>query len=109
MYELLASAAFGFVKGLYDKRGKRDRREQGHSLGFAGPVLEEVVFRGLLNGPVGLAGFIGAHKPRSAARAADVALGGLLYGSAYRRFGLLGSIAAHVAHNVAISLGRRAR
>jgi membrane protease YdiL (CAAX protease family) len=101
--ELLASAAFGFVKGLYDKRGAR-----AHS-SFAGAVVEETLFRGLLPPAAGLAGFVASHRPKTAARAADVALGGLLYGSAMKRFGLLGAMCAHVAHNVCIGLGRRAK
>lgn len=108
MYELLASAAFGFVKGLYDPQRGRSRQGREH-VSVAGPVLEEVLFRGALGGPVGLAGFVAAHKPKSVGRVADVALGGLLYGSAYRRFGLLGACAAHIAHNVCVSLGRGAR
>lgn len=102
MYELLASAAFGFVKGLYDN-------EPARHVGLASPVVEEVVFRGLMGPAAGLAGFVAAHKPKSVSRAADVALGGLLYGSAYRRFGLLGACAAHVAHNVCVNLGRSAK
>lgn len=102
MYELLASAAFGFVKGLYS------RPSRAH-VSFAGPIIEEVLFRGLMSPGAGLAGFVASHKPKTAIRAADVAFGGLLYGSAYRRFGLLGACAAHIAHNVSISLGRSAR
>lgn len=102
VYELLASAAFGFVKGLYDDTPARH-------VGLAGPVVEEVIFRGMM-GPIGgLAGFVASHKPKSVSRAADVALGGLLYGSAYKHFGILGAIGAHLAHNVAVNLGRRAK
>lgn len=101
--ELLVSAAFGFVKGLYDKRGART-----HS-SFAGAVVEEALFRGLLPPAAGLAGFVASHRPKTATRAADVMLGGLLYGSAMKRFGLWGAVGAHLAHNVAIGFGRRVR
>lgn len=102
MYELLASAAFGFVKGLYDDAPSRH-------VGLAGPVVEEVIFRGLMGPTSGLAGFVASHKPKSVERAADVAVGGLLYGSAYSRFGLLGAIGAHLAHNLCVNLGRSTR
>lgn len=102
MFELVASAAFGFVKGLYDRGPRRHTS-------FAGPVIEEVIFRGAMSPGAGLAGFVAAHRPKSVARAADVAVGGLLYTSAYKRFGLLGSIGAHLCHNLCVGLGRAAR
>jgi hypothetical protein len=38
-------------------------------------------------------------------RFADVFLGGLLYEDAYRSYGVLGAIAAHVTHNLAVQFG----
>lgn len=99
--ELALSAAFGFVKGLYG-----NRRAKLHS-SFAGAVVEEVLFRGLLPPAAGLAGFVASHRPKSAARVADLTAGAMLYGSAMRSGGLFGAIGAHALHNVAIAVGRR--
>lgn len=106
--ELAISAAFGFVKGL-NMRGRGRRSHSPAGAHFAGPIFEEVLFRGLLPPAAGLAGFVAVHRPKTLTRAADVALGGVLYASAYKRAGLFGAIAAHVAHNVAIDLGVAAR
>lgn len=100
--ELIAAGALGFVKGLYgDKKRPTKRRSS-----FAGALIEETLFRGVLPPAVGLAGFVASHQPRTVGRIADLAVGSLLYGSAMKRFGLLGAVGAHVAHNVALGVGK---
>ena len=101
--EIAIAGAFGLVKGLYGPK-----RAKLHS-SFAGAVVEEVLFRGLLRGPAGLAGFVASHRPRSVGRVADLAAGAALYGSAMKRGGLFGAICAHVAHNAFIGVGRSLR
>lgn len=98
--EIALAGAFGLVKGLYGPK-----RAKLHS-SFAGAVVEEVLFRGLLRGPAGLAGFIASHQPRSVGRVADLAAGSLLYASAARRGGLFGAVCAHALHNACIAVGR---
>lgn len=121
MLEILASAAFGYLKGRAVRQPRHRRSRSGGRPGFdagthvVAPVVEEVIYR---KGLAGLSpGFsaaafavdhlIGQRVGNPVLRAADVFAGGLLYSSAYRRFGLFGAIAAHCMHNVACTLGRR--
>lgn len=123
----LASAAFGFVKGWSTPGASpgddRFRAEQD----FYGPVREELIYRAaplwaFPNLPFGTTAVTFAaehiisdsrHGPMGArdvvARFGDVMLGGILYESAMRSSGVLGAIAAHIAHNVAVGFGARAR
>ncbi len=126
----IASLALGFAKGLTAKRN-----EEPFSLeqNFVGPVKEEFVYRGAPlwlkpNLPFGSTAVIFAadhirgdylenvrHNlpPPSAseiaARFGDVLLGGLLYESSFRQFGILGAIASHVGHNLAVGWGAKVR
>src|SRR5574343_567925 len=78
-----------------------------------GELSEELVFRVGLEKGLGLFGF-GAAPVRIAqagifgalhpGNELDAALGGLVYGAAYDRYGLLGSTLTHVAHNLGVFL-----
>lgn len=124
MWPLLAGAAFGLVKGFTSKRALPFNAQ--HDLW--GPAREEVVYRAaplwlFPNLPFGSTAVTfaadhvlsdsrhstGMGATELLARFGDVLLGGAIYESAFRRFGLLGAIAAHAAHNVGVGLGSRAR
>ncbi len=123
---LLASAAFGFVKGLTSSQqsdGFQVERD------FVAPVKEELIYRGgplwlFPNLPFGATAVVFAADHvivemkadpemtpmELVARFGDVFLGGWLYESAMRGpFGILGAIASHLAHNNAVGLGMRLR
>jgi hypothetical protein len=120
---VLASAAYGFLKGLTQVGRERFHAEQD----LFGPAKEEFLYRGVPlwaapNLPYGSTAVTfaadhvmgelkrGSLQPNAAAaRFGDVLLGGALYETAFRQFGLLGAIGAHVAHNLAIGWGTRAR
>jgi hypothetical protein len=125
---LIASLALGFVKGLTEDKVSRFNPE----MDFIGPVKEELIYRGLPlwvkpNLPFGSTAAVFAidhiahdmtragregtmmQPLEIAARFGDVLLGGMLYESSFRSFGILGAIASHVSHNVACGLGSRAR
>lgn len=116
MNPILASALFGLTKGML--------REGPPSLPFGkvvvtGPVMEEVLYRAVpklagVPSTVSALGFAVDHvksegRSNDLARFADVFAGGLLYESAYKQFGLLGAIAAHASHNLALYLVKGAR
>ncbi len=123
MIPVLASAALGFIKGL----SQAGRESFNPKQDIFGPIKEEFVYRGLPlwampNLPYGSTAVTfaadhvlsdlknGTLSPHAAAaRFGDVLLGGTLYESAFRQFGLLGAVAAHVAHNSFIALGARVR
>lgn len=123
---VLASIAFGFIKGLTQSGREKFHAEQD----LYGPVKEEFLYRGAPlwaapNLPYGstAVSFAADHvfsevRQQGAApldarevagRFGDVLLGGLLYETAFRQFGIVGAAAAHVAHNVAVSWGTKAR
>lgn len=122
MNPLLLSAAFGLAKGLAEEPGKRSSRLDA-TTHLVAPVIEEVAFRvvpSFAGAPASLAAAaftadhvlreLPNHTPASLAwRFADTATGAYLYQAAFKRFGFLGAVAAHVAHNIAVSAGRRAR
>lgn len=126
MNPIFTSAAFGFLKG-YLMGGRRDPRIHPLHANLAGPLTEEALFRAI---PHHLSG--GKHSPASTAthfalmhmpqeissgasggrvamRFADVFAGGMLYEAAYRRFGFLGAVLAHAAHNAMCSVGSASR
>ncbi len=118
MNPILTSALFGLAKGLFGPKSDPGPGGLGY-VGFLGPALEEIVYRGVPHyvtrgrAPMGLSAFGFAadhvrseeHTPGSAlTRFADVFAGGLLYEQAFKRFGILGAIASHSAHNLAIGL-----
>ncbi len=127
---MLGALALGFVKGL---TGNREEEPFDLEQNFVGPVKEEFIYRGAPlwlkpNLPFGSTAVIFAadhirgdyvesmkHNlppptaPQVAARFGDVLLGGLLYESSFRQFGILGAIASHVGHNLAVSWGARVR
>ncbi len=121
MNPILISALFGFFKGLAHPGASRPGRHWLHT-GVLAPVVEETLFRaplGALPGaPYGLTAvpfalehlrqekLQGTHALK---RFADVTVGGLLYEHAFRKWGLLGAIAAHAVHNLAIDLGAKAK
>lgn len=122
---VLASAAFGLLKGFATPRG------QSSSFSFVadvwGPVREEATyraapFRAFGDVPHGstAAAFAADHlfsdmrqQPMTAAqlvgRFGDVLLGGYIYEKSYRAYGILGAVASHVIHNVAVTAGERLR
>lgn len=123
MVPLLAAVAYGFAKG-FSQRG----RESFHpEQDLFGPLKEELVYRGipfwtaskLPYGSTAVA-FAADHVASelngntlaangAVARFGDVLLGGLLYEVAFRQFGIFGAAASHVAHNLAIGVGSKAR
>lgn len=123
IFPVIASVAYGFIKGLSSSGRDTFNAEQD----LYGPVKEELVYRGAPlwaapNLPFGstavafaadhVASELKGHTLEAsavAARFGDVLLGGLLYETAFRRFGIVGAAAAHVAHNMAISWGTKAR
>lgn len=128
MREIVASAAFGFIKAFSEGLLVGEAQPIGgwmHSL--VGPAREEMMYRGPLylgfgSLPTGWTAVpfamehviqesaLGMHRSSASAfsRFADVFLGGVLYEKAFRRWGILGAIAAHAAHNVALNVGLHA-
>ena len=112
MNPLLASAAFGFFKGLALSGQTRTDADAWDLTGA--PLTEEAAFRaapGFAGVPPALSAvaFAGAHmrKGDTVGRFADVFLGGLLYGSAFKQWGFAGAVASHMAHNLAVHFGGR--
>jgi len=122
---VLASLAFGFIKGLTNP----NERQVNLEMDFFGPAKEEIVYRGLPfmafgTHAVPFGGTAAAfavdhilsdsrHTPMTGmeafARFGDVLLGGFLYETAARQSGILGAIASHCAHNFACGMGSRVR
>lgn len=123
LHGLIAGALVGPER---DRRGRRVKARGRAYAELGAPVVEETIYRALP-----LLGF-GSALPRgataawfaadhvasewsehdagsAAVRFGDVFLGGLLYESAFRRFGWLGAIGAHMAHNVMVRMGRNLR
>lgn len=120
MNPIFLSGLFGLAKGLVSHGRGLPSADRSHAQ-FRAPVVEEAVFRKLpfvLFGralPAGYtaAGFALAHVSdeqlngaSALTRFADVFAGGLLYENAFKQYGLLGAIAAHAAHNIAVGLGQ---
>lgn len=123
MWPVFAAVAFGFVKGF--SSGGREAFNLETDLW--GPAREEAVYRGPLwlfpKLPYGSTAVVFAadhvvsdmkhdgltDAGQIAARFGDVLLGGLAYESAMRRHGILAAIASHMAHNLAVAVGSRAR
>jgi membrane protease YdiL (CAAX protease family) len=116
MNPVVVSLAFGLCKGLVLARYHRsDKRFEAM---VTAPLIEEATYRGplaLMPGrfPRGMSAlsFALAHVEArapigfSAWRLAETFLGGLLYESALRRFGFLGAVIAHAAHNIGCDVG----
>lgn len=129
MKAIFLAGLSGFFKGaMY---GRPDVRSPGFGNLVTAAAREELTYRALpatvatalgKTTPRGLSAFIFAvdHLRDDAARGvshslggslgrfADVFLGGLLYEDAYRSHGLLGAVAAHAAHNLAVYAGTAA-
>mgnify|MGYP001584275833 CR=1 FL=1 len=128
MNPILISAFFGFLKGfLHNGELHSDARSR-WTVNFAGPVVEETVYRALPlyafgdrlpHGWTALAfaidhvsGEVERHHytpARTVGRFADVLFGGIMYERAFRQWGILGAIAAHCLHNMAVGVGNKAR
>ena len=105
--------AWGAVKSAVTGQHRHDYMDWDVGVG---ELSEELVFRvglekglgltGLAPAPVRLlqAGLFGAMHPGNEV---DAALGGLLYGAAYDKHGLLGSTLAHIAHNLGVFVAAR--
>lgn len=114
MLGFVASAfAYGAVKAAA-VGARRHEVADGWDFGL-NELSEELVFRVGLERGLGLAG-LGAVPVRLLQagifglmheNTADAALGGLLYGAAYDRHGLLGSTLTHVAHNLGVYLAAK--
>jgi len=111
---ILGCAAWGFTKAHV-----LGAHRTGHMLeGYAMPELvEELQFRGLAERvvapAVGLspgaarlaqAAYFGSMHPGNEL---DAAVGGFVYSMAFAKHGLLGSLGAHVAHNIGCWLGSK--
>jgi len=126
MNSILFSAFYGLLKGVaFAKHSVRDVSD--FQANVIGPLHEEAVYRVLPHVtmgralPRGFTAFIFAtdhliseyrHNAldgfQAVVRFADVFAGGLLYEAAFRRYGYLGAVLAHAAHNTACGLGRKA-
>jgi membrane protease YdiL (CAAX protease family) len=106
--------AWGAIKAVSTHARKHDVAA-GWDFGV-GELTEELVFRVGLERGLGLvglgaaparllqAGVFGAMHPGNEV---DAALGGLVYGAAYDRYGLLGSTLTHLMHNLGVYVGAR--
>ena len=117
MNPLVLSALHGLIAGVISG-GKPDKKRA--FTNFGAPIAEEALFRGLGSSlPFGVTStaFAAAHvlkekgysRGSDVVRFGDVLLGGLLYETAFKRFGIMGAIAAHTLHNVMAGLGQRLR
>lgn len=120
MNPIVLAGAFGFLKGILGGSPSRSRSLSSYvAAGLGASLIEETVYRALPNAlfgglPMGFtaAKFAADHiapgeLPRGqspVSRFVDVFAGGLLYESAFERGGLLGAVAAHCLHNVAVGL-----
>jgi len=132
MNPIVLAAFHGLAAGLLagpetDSKGRRlKRRPKRAYANFGAPVVEETIYRALPMAALGAGLPFGAtaawfaadhvvaeraeHTAGSAAiRFGDVLLGGLLYESAFRRFGFLGAVGAHALHNIMAGVGRGIR
>ena len=121
----ILSAMFGFLKGT-TKPGGPAWGPEGVQANVMAPLLEEAAYRAaphyLFGGfPMGVTatvfaadhvwaenGRYGLDGTHALMRFADVLLGGLLYESAFRRWGYLGAVASHAVHNVMCGVGSSA-
>jgi membrane protease YdiL (CAAX protease family) len=122
MNPVLASLAYGLVKGVMQRRA--DPRPFSLGAVILGPLREEAMYRagshyaGL---PGGFSAFAfaadhvfsdashdGLQTKHVVPRFADVFMGGLLYEQAYRRWGFFGAFAAHALHNLGVHFGSQA-
>ena len=119
----IASLALGFIKGLTSSSPSPFNAQQD----FLGPVKEELIYRGAPlwfrpSLPFGSTAAVFAvdhvvsdyrqhamTPTEVVARLGDTFLGGCLYETAFRQFGILGAIGAHCGHNWAVGLGSRVR
>jgi len=111
---IVLAGLHGILGGLVVAKGPQRRRSGYQS--FGAPVIEEVLFRGVpgalgVPGGVSTAAFAGAHavddpEHTDPVRLGDVVLGSLIYQAAFKQFGIVGAIGAHVAHNLAVGLGQ---
>lgn len=120
MNPFVLSALSGLLKGVMFE-APPDWRARGFGDVLESATKEELLYRGAL-------GFLGSKLPAGAGavifaadhvlnngeqhsfgsgavRFADVFLGGLLYERAFKSYGLLGAVAAHTAHNLAVAAG----
>lgn len=114
MNPIAAAGGWGLIKGLVaGKNSLRDRIGLGDF--FAGPVIEEMMFRApQIHPALSSAAFAAVHLTPamvmhdpgfSAFRFAEVFAGGLMYDRAYKRYGFLGAVGAHFLHNAACTIG----
>lgn len=108
------SGAWGLIKGLV--AGRSTARQHNHFSAYvSGPFMEEAMFRlPQLSAPISSAAFAAVHLTPdmiredplfSAFRFGEVFAGGMMYDSAFKRYGFLGAVGAHMLHNVACTLG----
>lgn len=124
MIPIVAALALGFVKG-WSTPGNVGLNLQSD---VYGPIKEELIYRGgplwlFPNLPFGVTALafavdhvlddLKSPSPGTTGelvgRFGDVLFGGLCYEAAYRRHGIFAAIAAHSAHNAAITLGSNSR
>ena len=111
MNPILAAGLHGLIAGSIARAPRRRPRFNGYSA-FGAPVIEEVLYRGLLSRslPEGMGAVMFAADHVLANRGHnffDVLLGGILYEKARKQYGLLGAIGAHCAHNLAVQFAQR--
>lgn len=120
---IVLSALFGAAKGAAVP-GHVMWGPNGFQANVLAPLQEEAIYRAMpawAGFPPGLSAFTFAvdHLVSDARRAplsgrhaiarfADVFAGGLMYESAYRRWGFLGAVAAHAMHNLMVGVGSKA-
>lgn len=114
MNPIAMSGAWGMIKGLI--AGRSTARQHNHFSAYvSGPFIEEAMFRlPQLSAPISSAAFAAVHLTPdmvkqdplfSAFRFGEVFCGGLLYDQAFKRYGFLGAVGAHMLHNISCTLG----
>lgn len=114
MNPIAMAGGWGLIKGLV--AGRSTARTHNHFSAYvSGPFMEEAMFRlPQLAAPISSAAFAAVHLTPdmvredplfSAFRFAEVFAGGMLYDQAFKRYGFLGAVGAHILHNVSCTLG----
>jgi membrane protease YdiL (CAAX protease family) len=114
MNPIAAAGGWGLIKGLV--AGKSSLQNRKHFASYVtGPITEEAMFRlPQLHPALSSAAFAAVHlSPAmvkgnpvfSLYRFAEVFAGGWLYDKAFKQYGFLGAVGAHVGHNLMCTLG----
>ncbi len=117
MNPIMLAGLYGLAKGFALQPTKLPHKLRVHAI-LAAPIIEETMYRWVpaaLGGGAFLNGLSAAKfaldhvngEGTGLGRFADVFIGGIIYERAFIKYGLLGAITAHMAHNIAVGLGAR--